>query len=201
MPPKSQKPRTARRNLMASARRKRPAQTRWDNGLEESLNQFSETVRDRISTMHSETVSAVAGIQAPISNLRFRTETLKETVDVLMTGFREGIEAINGVYVSETLSEKIALLTTVAELIQQLMKEILMFNVAEYDALRDLARSLMASARHELNQTPPASFNSIRFMLEPHTYVRGAFQSQSVRTALRGHAATQDGATPTDRVG
>jgi ElaB/YqjD/DUF883 family membrane-anchored ribosome-binding protein len=200
MPPKGQKSGAGRRNLMASARRKRPAQTRWDNGLEESLNQFSETTRDRLSAMHSETVSAVAGIRGPTSNLRLRTEAMKETVDVLMAGFREAIDAINEVYVSEALSENIATLTTVAELIQQLMKEILTFNTAEYDALRDLARSLMASVRHDLNQTPPGSFNSIRFMLEPHAYVRSAFQSQSVRTALRGHAGAQDDATPADRV-
>ena len=201
MPPKKSRAWTGRRERLTAGRRRKPAQSRWDNGLEESLNQFSEAARDRASMMHSETVSAVAGIRTPISDLKLRTETLTETVDDLMKLFREGIDGLNGMYVGDAVSKKIAMLTTVATLIQQLMKEILLFNVAEYSALRDLARSLMASARHELSQTPPGSFNSIRFILEPHAYVRGVFQAQSVRTAMRGHASNQDDATPADRVG
>lgn len=202
MPPKKSRGGPAAGKRLAAGKRRKPVQALWDNGLQEPLNQFSDDARDRLSVLHAETVSAVAGIREPMANLRLRADAISETVDDLMRTFGEEMEALSKMHISGPAATKIKTLTKVASLIQQMMKEILTFNVAEHDALRDLARSLMASVRHDISQTPPASFKSIRFMMEPLACVRDKFQSQSVRTAMRGNASVQsDTAAAADRVG
>lgn len=199
MPPKQRLPGQGR---AASRRKVRAAASTVDGSLANNLSRFSESVRQRTDLLHTDTLAAVTGTRASVRALNGRSSLLSDTISEAVAAFRQELVQLERLTKSAVLSKHIQSLMRVADVIRQLMSEVLSFNVTEHESIRDLTRTVLAASRHDLSQAAPASMNSIRFMMEP-SYVRGEFGSQSVRTALRGQTTqpSTDQDSVADRVG
>ncbi|MGE0525453.1 MAG: hypothetical protein AB7P49_00210 [Bdellovibrionales bacterium] len=158
-----------------------------NNTLTSSLSGFTATLRERTSLRHEGTLAAVTGVRESIGALNGRSTLLSDTIKEVMTAFRNEVHAVGQLATGQRQLSSLERLQNISDLIEQLMNEVLSFNVTEYRAIKELIQAVLAASRHELSQTPPASFEPIRFLLEPQ-YTRNNFSSQSLRTALRSQA-------------
>lgn len=176
-----------RRNAHGLARKDNHQDITRNNTLTQTLSGFDAARRDRSSLLHEATLAAVTGVRESITALTGRSTILSDTIKEVMDAFRTELANVRHLATEQRLVSSLEMLRGVSDLIEQLMNEILSFNVTEYKAIKELIHAVLASSRHELSQTPPASFESIRFMLEPE-YSRNVFSCQSLRTALRSQA-------------